>query len=205
LYAEGEASQEATQETHPGDHMLPTEKESDILSSPAFLKRKLEVLKSDISKLDDRIEKAKTSLEAGKAEWGDKLKELEREQATIQERMNALVQDGDKKASVEVARAMLEVIDNYDRAFKDITPETEVQVQVEAAYKKTYGMIMKVFADLGINEIETVGKEFDYRVHNAVMMAPSDEYDEGVVCQELQKGYALGEEVIRAAYVVVAN
>jgi molecular chaperone GrpE len=49
-----------------------------------------------------------------------------------------------------------------------------------------------------------VGKEFDYAVHNAVMTSPSDEYEEGVVIQELQKGYALGDEVIRAAYVVVA-
>ena len=81
LYAEGDASKEAqqTQESHPGDHMLPAEKESDILNSPAFLKRKLEVLNSDISNVDERIEKAKAALEAGKAEWGDKLRELERE------------------------------------------------------------------------------------------------------------------------------
>ena len=119
--------------------------------------------------------------------------------------MDALARDGDKKASVEVARAMLEVIDNYDRAFNNISPETEEQKQIDASYKKTYDTIMKAFADLGITEIETVGKEFDYAVHNAVMTSPSDEYDEGIVCQELQKGYVLEDEVIRAAYVVVAN
>jgi molecular chaperone GrpE len=111
----------------------------------------------------------------------------------------------DKLASVDVARAMLDVLDNYDRAFKNIVAETPEQEEVEASYRKTYEMIKKAFSDLGITEIETVGKEFDYAVHNAVMTSPSDEYEEGVVIQELQKGYALGDEVIRAAYVVVAS
>jgi len=53
---------------------------------------------------------------------------------------------------------MLEVVDNYDRAINIISPETEEQKHIDASYKKTYDTIMKAFANLGIAEIETVGK-----------------------------------------------
>jgi molecular chaperone GrpE len=179
--------------------------DTDILNSPAFLKRKLQVLKTDVSKADEKIAKAKADIEAGKEKWGDKLKELEREKTTVQERLRDMYQNEDKLASTEVAKAMLDVLDNFDRAFKNLVPETPTQKEVEASYTNTYDMITKAFLDLGIKQIETVGKEFDYLVHSAVMTSPSDEYDEGIVIQELQKGYALDDEVIRAAYVVVAS
>lgn len=206
LYAVEEGSQETTkqEEDQQQQSAEPKKKEMDILNSPAFLKRKLQVLKNDISKVDEKITKANADLEEGKAKWGEKLKELERERATVQERLREMYKNEDKLASVDVARAMLDVLDNYDRAFKNIVAETPEQEEIEASYKKTYEMIKNAFLNLGITEIETVGKEFDYAVHNAVMTSPSDEYEEGIVIQELQKGYALGDEVIRAAYVVVA-
>lgn len=115
-----------------------------------------------------------------------------------------MYQNEDKLASVDIARAMLEVLDNFERAFKNVIPETIEQKEMEAAYKHIFEQIQTSFHNLGIREIETVGKEFDYAVHQAVMSSPSDEYEEGFVIQELQKGYALDDTVIRAAYVVVA-
>jgi len=51
-----------------------------------------------------------------------------------------------------------EVVDNYDRAVNIISPETEEQKHIDMSYKKTYDTILKAFVDLGIAEIETVGK-----------------------------------------------
>lgn len=59
------------------DHKLPSESDTDILNSPAFLKRKLEVLKSDIANADSEIEALKEQVEAGKAEWGGQLDDLQ--------------------------------------------------------------------------------------------------------------------------------
>lgn len=78
LFAGGEGGEETAQQ-HPPAAALPSEKETDILNSPTFLKRKLEVLKSDIAKMDEKISKVKADLEAGKAQWEGKFKELERE------------------------------------------------------------------------------------------------------------------------------
>ena len=55
-----------------------------------------------------------------------------------------------------------------------------------------------------MQQVETLGTEFDYEVHQAVMQQPSDEYDEGIVCQEFQKGFKIGDTLIRAAMVAVA-
>ena len=67
-------------------------------------------------------------------------------------------------------------------------------------------MVLKTFKDLGIREVETVGKEFDYECHQAVMMRPDEDYEEGIVCEELAKGYAMEDgKLIRAAMVSVAQ
>jgi len=65
------------------DHLLASEEESDILNSPAFLKRKVEVLQSDIGALEKEIEEANTVYLAGKEEWGSKFDMLVKEVSFI--------------------------------------------------------------------------------------------------------------------------
>ncbi len=97
------------------------------------------------------------------------------------------------------------VLDNYDRAFQQVTPETDDEKAIEASYKNVYAMIISTLGELGVKEVETVGKEFDYEFHQAVMMRPDEDYEEGIVCEELAKGWATNDgDLIRAAMVVVA-
>jgi len=96
------------------------------------------------------------------------------------------------------------VLDNFDRAFGVITAETESQKKIEEEYRTTYNEILTILADLGVEEVKTVGTEFDYEIHQAVMQKPSDEYEEGTVVEEFQKGFKLGDTLIRAAMVSVA-
>ena len=72
---------------------------------------------------------------------------------------------------------------------------------IEMVYKK----LMATLSDMGVTKIEAVGKEFDPTYHNAVMQAPSDEYESGIVTQELQKGYMYKERIIRHSMVMVAE
>lgn len=122
----------------------------------------------------------------------------------IQERMAVQNKGGDDEATVKVVREMLGVLDNYDRAFGVIQAETDEQKEIEDAYRATYDKILATFESLGVTEVETVGSEFDYEVHQAVMQRPSDDYEEGVVCEELAKGFVLEDKLIRAAMVSVA-
>jgi molecular chaperone GrpE len=111
---------------------------------------------------------------------------------------------GDAMATIQVVREILEVIDTFDRAFGAVQPETDEEKEIETQYKELYGSVIKTFEELGVTEVETLGKEFDYEVHQAVMQRPSEDYEEGIVCDELQKGFMLGETLIRAAMVSVA-
>ena len=188
-------------ETEP---LLQSEGDSDILNSPAFLRRKADVLNSDLAKIDAQINTANAQLEEGMAEWGPDLDRLQAEYLNIQDRMSQQSKEGNPMATLEVVRSMLGVVDNCDRAFNAVNAETEEQKAVEADYMRTREMIYDTFKKLGVTEVPTVGAEFDYEVHQAVMQRPSDEYEEGIVCEELAKGYVLGDKLIRAAMVSVA-
>ena len=107
-------------------------------------------------------------------------------------------------ATREVVREMLEVMDNFDRAFAAVKPESDEERNVEREYKDIYQSILDTFEELGVSVIETVGKEFDYELHQAVMQRPSDVYEEGIVMEEFQKGFIMGDTLIRASMVAVA-
>jgi len=68
-----------------------------------------------------------------------------------------------------------------------------------------YKQLTKVLEDEGVTVIEAQGKEFDPMLHNAVMQQPSEEYESGIVIQELQKGYKYKDKVLRHSMVMVAE
>ncbi len=123
----------------------------------------------------------------------------------ISNRLDAQTKAGGAGATKEVATELLSVLDNYDRAFGVIEAETEEEKAVEASYMKVKSMILNTLSDLGVKSIETIGMEFNYEFHQAVMQRMDEDYEEGFVCDELAKGYAMEDgTLIRAAMVVVA-
>ena len=122
----------------------------------------------------------------------------------IQQRMTEQNQVGDSDAKVRVVKGILDLLDNFDRASGVIVAETDVEHTIEAGYKQAYQDILDQFATMGVTEVETLGTEFDYELHQAVMQMPGTEYEEGVVCKEFQKGFIMDESLIRPAMVAVA-
>ena len=96
---------------------------------------------------------------------------------------------------------MLPIYDNLERALNQET--------ADAAYKKGVEMTMqglvKIFTELGVEIYGNVGDEFDPNLHNAVMHTESEELGENVISQVFQKGFRIGEKVVRFAMVQVAN
>ena len=113
-------------------------------------------------------------------------------------------QEGDSDAKVRVVKGILDLLDNFDRASGVIVAETEEEKVIEAEYKQAYQSILDQFEKMGVTEVPTLGQEFDYELHQAVMQMPGTEYEEGYVCQEFQKGFIMGEALIRPAMVAVA-
>jgi molecular chaperone GrpE len=96
---------------------------------------------------------------------------------------------------------MLPVYDNLERALNNPTED--------AAYKKGVEMTMtelvKIFTGLGVEIFGNVGDEFDPNLHNAVMHTENEELGENVISQVFQKGFKIGDKVVRFAMVQVAN
>lgn len=100
-----------------------------------------------------------------------------------------------------VVQEFLPVIDNTKRLLDHISANQEVRPLKEGA-EKIFRQSEKVLEQLGVQRIKTVGEKFDPKLHEAVHMEEGDGSVE-VVCEELQPGYTLGDEVIRHAMVKV--
>ena len=207
LYADADANAEEGEQppaSEATDAALPSEDMSDILNSPAFLQRKVDVLKSDISAIQTEIDEANTLYLAAKEEWGPKFDKINDESRLMQERFAREGSQEARVANIDVVSKMVNLIDTYDRAFQSIDASTDEEIEIVNAYKATYDLILNSFQELNVTKVETVGAEFDYENHQAIMSMPSDEFEEGMVCQEMAPGWRCGEDLIRAAMVVVA-
>ena len=101
----------------------------------------------------------------------------------------------------DAVEKMLPVYDNLERALNQET--------ADAAYKKgvelTMNELVKIFTGLGVEIYGNVGDAFDPNLHNAVMHIDSEELAENTISQVFQKGFKIGEKVVRFAMVQVAN
>ena len=113
----------------------------------------------------------------------------------------------EKQAMFEVgAKSLIEkiltVIDNFERGFATVDPEDENDAFVDGM-QRVYKQMMTELDSIGVKPIEAVGKEFDPNLHNAVMQVESEEYESGMIAQELQKGYTYRDSVVRHSMVSV--
>jgi molecular chaperone GrpE len=100
-----------------------------------------------------------------------------------------------------VVRELLPVIDNFERALKHV-PKDLVENDYVKGVNAIVSQFEKTLEDMGVERIKTVGEVFDPRYHEAVSMEDGDGTVE-VVCEELQPGYKIGDDVIRHAMVKV--
>ena len=103
-----------------------------------------------------------------------------------------------------VVEKILPVIDNFERGL-DTVPEEEADTPFTEGMRKIYKQLLSELEQIGVTPIECVGKEFDPNLHNAVMQVESEEYESGIVAQELQKGYMYRDSVVRHSMVGVVS
>ena len=101
-------------------------------------------------------------------------------------------------------KKMLEVIDNFERGEKALQNVEDCQ-QVKDSFNLIHKQVVETLQKLGLEEIEAEGKEFDPNFHDAVMQTPTSEHEEHTIIAVLQKGYKMGEKVLRPALVNVAT
>ena len=99
---------------------------------------------------------------------------------------------------------ILPIVDNFERGLAAL-PEEEKSTAFAEGMNMVYKQLVTELDNLGVKPIEAKGKEFDHVYHNAVMQVESEEFESGIVAEELQKGYTYHDTVIRPSMVSVVK
>ena len=183
---ESVASQETTETAETTEAEAAEAKEKKGLGKKKKTDKKAEAYEAKITELDDRVKRQM-------AEFENFRKRTEKEKATMFE-----------MGAKSVVEKILPVVDNFERGLNAI-PEEEKNSPFAEGMNMIYKQLMTELENLGVKPIEAVGKEFDPNLHNAVMQVESEEYEEGVIAQELLKGYMYRDTVVRYSMVAVTQ
>jgi molecular chaperone GrpE len=167
-------------------------KEAEVSDYNQTLELVCEALKAETEELKSETASLKDQLLRKQAEFENYRRRTERERGDIYKR-------GKKEVLIE----MLSVLDNFERAMTSVANAAE-----EDALKLGFELIYKQFKDIltrmGIEPVESVGQFFDPHVHEAVTIEQTSEHEANTVIEEFQKGYKLGDQLLRPAQVKVA-
>lgn len=108
------------------------------------------------------------------------------------------------RAVTDMVTRLLPVIDDFGRALENVPENVSADIWfngIELVNRKMIGIL----ESLNVEPIEAVGQVFDPTCHEAIIQEESDQYESGVVTRELQKGYKIGDRIIRPALVNVAE
>ena len=177
-----EASAENTET--PEDGEASEEKDKKGFFSGRKKEKKEDAVKAQINELQDKVMRQM-------AEFENFRKRSEKEKS-------AMFETGAKS----VIEKILPVVDNFERGLATV-PEDEKDAPFVDGMNRIYKQLMTELENIGVKPIEAVGQEFDPNLHNAVMQVESDEYESGVIAQELQKGYTYRDSVVRHSMVGV--
>jgi molecular chaperone GrpE len=143
------------------------------------------------------------ALEAEKADLRDRMLRIAAEFENWKKRARKEQSDGEAKVREAVLRDMLEVIDNLERATAATGGASDLP-----SVQQGISLVLRLFAQklerYDIKPVDAKGKPFDPRLHEAISQAPSADVAPGTVLNELQKGYKMGDRLLRPASVVVA-
>lgn len=145
-------------------------------------------------KRDEKIEELTDLLKRNMAEFDNFRKRTEKEKSAMYE-----------VGARSVIEKLLPVVDNFERGLATVSDEDKEKDSFLNGMDLVYKQILKLFEDLGVEVIETEGKEFDPNLHNAVMHIEDENLGENMIAQEFQKGYTYRGTVIRHSMVQVAN
>ncbi|HEX3027473.1 MAG TPA: nucleotide exchange factor GrpE [Clostridia bacterium] len=175
------------------------------VSENDVLKLYLEQAISELKKTKSQLEESKKLEEQAKDEvktYQEKLKSLAAEYENYRRRTSAEKESINADAIAKAVTALLPALDSLEKAaeFTQSNPES-----IRQGLEMTLKQLSEGFANLGVSEIDAKGAGFNPDLHNAVMHVEDETLGESVVTDVFQKGYQIGEKVIRHSVVKVAN
>ncbi len=148
--------------------------------------KKQDALKEKIEELEDRVKRQM-------AEFDNFRKRSEKEKTMMF-----------GTGARSVIEKILPVVDNFERGLASV-PDEEKENGFAQGMEMIYKQLMTELEKMEVKPIPAVGEEFNPDFHNAVMQVESEEYESGVIAQELQKGYTYRDSVVRHSMVAVVS
>ncbi len=176
----GNAEEQDVEENGPGH--APAEGDADPPGAEAALTAERDRLAAEKTELQDRFLRAQ-------AEFQNFRKRAEKERLELTE-----------YASTEAVRALLPILDDFERALKSESADREFQKGMELIHQRLYDSLKR----LGLEPLEALGKPFDPHTHHAVEMSETDSAPEHTVLDEYQRAYNFKGRLLRPAMVKVA-
>ena len=188
--AKEDTSEEAAEE-NTSEEDVSEESASDDNKKKGFGKKqkadkKQDAMKEKIDELEDKVKR--------------QLAEFENFRNRTEKEKSQMFESGAKS----VIEKILPVVDNFERGLATV-PEDEKGKPFSEGMEMIYKQLMTELEKMEVKPIEAVGTEFNPDLHNAVMQVESEEYESGVVAQELQKGYTYRGTVVRHSMVAVVQ
>ena len=179
------------EEEQQSDEAQKSEEETDSKDDKSDKKKSFFGKKDN--KLQDKVDELEDRVKRQMAEFENFRKRTDKEKT-------AMFETGAKS----VIEKILPVVDNFERGLAGLSEEEKKQPFAEGM-AMVYKQLMTELDKLEVKPIEAVGSEFDPNLHNAVMQVESDEYESGIIAQELQKGYTYRDTVVRHSMVAVVQ
>ncbi len=155
----------------------------------------------------DETEKMRQEIDQLRAEadqWLDKYRRSVADFSNYRKRQDRAREQETSRITMSVLRRLLPIVDDFDRALKDGSSES-----AESCWKEGILLIRRklrsLLQDYQVVPMEALGKPFDPKHHSALIRGESDEYPEGTVMEELQRGYLVAGQVLRPALVGVST
>lgn len=156
--------------------------------------------KSEIDILKENLEKAEQTAK----DYLDRLQRTMAEFDNFRKRTNVEKNSMFENGAMSSIEKLLPILDNFERAISSTTDEDKENPMFKGI-EMIYNQMKDAFKNMGVEEIEGIGTEFNPNIHNAVLHIEDDSLEPNTIAEVLQKGYKYKEKVLRPSMVKVAN
>lgn len=156
-------------------------------------------------KLEKELQELNAQAEKLQTENQDLLTRLQRisaDYANFQKRSARQISEAVSYEKEKIIKSLLPVMDNFEHTLAHFESADNVEDVIKGV-KIIYDQMLGILKSLGVEQITALGEKFDPEIHQAMLQQSDEDEEDGIVLEEFQKGYKLGDRVIRPARVVV--
>jgi molecular chaperone GrpE len=204
----GESSESADREVKGQTETVADSRAQEDLGLILAQGQALEEAQAQLETQGHALEGAQTQIERLLAERSNLYDQLLRRQAEFENfrrRSDREKVDSYHRLRAEILLEMLPVMDSFERALVTLQGSRRDADAMYTGLELIHRLLKDALTKIGLQPLETLGAAFDPNVHEAITVEPTDEHEENTIIEEFERGYKLGDRLLRPAKVKVAG